>query len=255
MGQMLPHYSASNKSTRYVQPHIGDDVWNGGESIFDDGQAAALLPSDHLQHPIGAGVLSMYTHAHQGCGPSPSYSSCTSPDISTLPHHAVASTSSQPLSDQTVPRKSLKRSRESDCSTPIFMSAYSSSSTSTPSPSNEDNDASYSDTNQRPAKRPRRLQISSATSTPKKIPCEDPDCNFSTNASGDLKRHMLSLRHKQVRSFSCKVKGCKKAFTRSDALKRHLATVIHPVSCEESVLEGSASAAKKKNKRGRNGRN
>ncbi|KJA26597.1 hypothetical protein HYPSUDRAFT_52470 [Hypholoma sublateritium FD-334 SS-4] len=252
MGETLYQNSDFSLSTGDVRRHIAaSDIWDG-EGIFHDVQAA-MLPLCGLPSRVEVGTSSMPASIHQECDSLPSYSFCTSPDIPTVPHNAVASSSTHLLSDQTAPRKSLKRSRESECSTPSLTSAYSSSSSLTSPTSFADEDTSYSDTKERPAKRMRRRQRSSITGERERIPCQDPKCKFSANSSGDLKRHMQSLQH-QVASFPCLIAGCKKVFTREDALKRHMQTVIHPRNCEAPALMGSASAAKKDKKSQRKGR-
>lgn len=51
------------------------------------------------------------------------------------------------------------------------------------------------------------------------FPCLLDDCTQICSSAGDLMRHQQSLRHRQP-EFTCR--GCQHAFTRPDALKRHL---------------------------------
>ena len=233
-GQVLPQYSDINLSMGNSFDQIGDDLWNFVDGIFEDEQTAQL-PSDQFQSPIHAALPGVLPSACNAFNTSPVHPPRALPKATTVPHDGVASSSTQPLSIETAPKKSLKRARECESPTPTSTSDYSPSSKSTPSLSRAD-DAKSCGTKGRPAKRARRGR-SSVTSVPKKFKCEDSDCDFSADARGDLKRHMFSLRHKEP-SFRCQIAGCDKVFTRDDALKRHMKTIPHPVKLVKS--EGSA---------------
>ncbi|KAK7047244.1 hypothetical protein VNI00_006910 [Paramarasmius palmivorus] len=63
--------------------------------------------------------------------------------------------------------------------------------------------------------------------------CPFPDCGQVVHSIGDLKRHLYSKEHSIDGTYRCKLSGCKKNVTRSDALKRHY-MVVHKLSSDDA---------------------